>query len=75
MPIIDYYCHLNPQQIADDVSIIDNNFPNDNVMLEFGYALKYLETSKVFMLFNDAYGSTKNLPFDLGFKRQIIRNI
>jgi len=58
-----------------DVSIIDNNVPNANVMLELGYALKSLETSKVLMLFNDAYGSTKNLPFDLGFKRQIIYNV
>lgn len=55
-----------------DVSIIKGTTPNPNVMLELGYALKTLGDKKIIMLFNDAFGNTKDLPFDLGFKRQMI---
>lgn len=41
-------------------------------MFELGYAIKSIGDSNVVMVFNDSYGDTKNLPFDLGFKRQMI---
>ncbi|MGZ5028177.1 MAG: hypothetical protein ACXWE9_11755 [Methylobacter sp.] len=55
-----------------DVTLIDGKQPNSNVMLELGYAIKSIGDPNVIMIFNDSYGSTKNLPFDLGFKRQMI---
>lgn len=58
-----------------DVSIVNNNTPNPNVMLELGYALKTLSDSRILMIFNSAFGSSQDLPFDLGFKRQIIYNL
>ena len=55
-----------------DVSLVDGNQPNANVMFELGYAMKALGDGRILMVFNEAYGATKDLPFDLGFKRQII---
>lgn len=55
-----------------DVTLIDEKQPNSNVMFELGYAIKSIGDSNVVMVFNDNYGDTKNLPFDLGFKRQMI---
>jgi hypothetical protein len=55
-----------------DVSIVNDFAPNPNVMLELGYALKTLGDSKILMIFNSAFGKPQNLPFDLGFKRQIM---
>lgn len=58
-----------------DVSIItrrfDKAFPNSNVMFELGYAIKAVGDESIIMLFNDATGSTNDLPFDLGLKRQM----
>ncbi|KLU22000.1 hypothetical protein EOS_32975 [Caballeronia mineralivorans PML1(12)] len=55
-----------------DVSLMAWNQPNCNVMFELGYAMKSLGDKKIIMLFNETYGETKDLPFDLGFKRQLI---
>ncbi|MCK5798942.1 MAG: hypothetical protein KAI47_17240 [Deltaproteobacteria bacterium] len=43
--------------------------PNPNVLFETGYAFKSLGFNRILMVFNDAYGETKDLPFDLGLKR------
>ncbi len=55
-----------------DVSFIKDKQPNSNVMFELGYAMKALGDSKIIMIFNENFGDKKDLPFDLGFKRQII---
>lgn len=55
-----------------DVSLINSKHPNSNVMFELGYAMKSLSDVRIIMIFNEAYGVTKDLPFDLGFKRQMI---
>lgn len=55
-----------------DVSIVNMEQPNSNVMFELGYAMKVLGDANIVMVFNDSYGATKDLPFDLGFKRQMI---
>jgi len=58
-----------------DVSIVDGKNPNPNVMFELGYAMNSLGSRHIVMVFNSAYGEPKNLPFDLGFKKQIIYKI
>lgn len=56
-----------------DVSLIaqagDSWQCNSNVMLETGYALSKLGAGRIVLVFNEASGSVKNLPFDLNFKR------
>lgn len=58
-----------------DVSIVAENavrkLPNPNVMIELGYALGHHPFQKIIMVFNTATGDTKDLPFDLGFKRAV----
>jgi hypothetical protein len=54
-----------------DVSIInpttttDRKTPNPNVLLELGYAAKTLTWDYVVCVYNMAFGSVKDLPFDL----------
>lgn len=55
-----------------DVSITNSLQPNPNVMFELGYAIKSLGDANIIMVFNEHYGKTKDLPFDLGFKRQML---
>lgn len=55
-----------------DVSLVNNIQPNSNVMFELGYAMKALSDNNIVMIFNESFGDTKNLPFDLGFKRQTL---
>jgi hypothetical protein len=55
-----------------DVSLVNNVQPNSNVMFELGYAMKALSDNNIIMIFNESFGATKDLPFDLGFKRQTI---
>lgn len=45
--------------------------PNPNVVFELGYAMHCLGDSKIIMIFNETTGNIRNLPFDLGFKRQL----
>jgi hypothetical protein len=47
--------------------------PNPNVMLEYGYALHALGDAKIIGVFNEAYGSPQQLPFDLAHRRWPIR--
>ena len=41
-------------------------------MFELGYAIKALGESNIILLFNEHYGKTKDLPFDLGLKRAML---
>lgn len=56
-----------------DVSIIGKNgqkfFPNSNVLIEVGYAIKSLGWKKVVLIFNLSFGKPEDLPFDLRSKR------
>ena len=67
-----------------DLTFIDNlpdssasddarRIPNPNVMLEYGYALHALGDAKIVGVFNEAYGSPKQLPFDLAHRRWPIK--
>ena len=55
-----------------DITLINETQPNANVMFELGYAVKSLGESNIILLFNEHYGKTKDLPFDLGLKRAMI---
>jgi hypothetical protein len=59
-----------------DISIINHGAefrrtPNPNVMFELGYALKTRGWKRIILIMNDAYGSYRDLPFDLE-KRRIV---
>jgi len=59
-----------------DVSIIgrlenERAMPNPNVLIELGYAIKALGYGRVILVFNTAYGSLTDLPFDLRTRRII----
>jgi DNA-binding PadR family transcriptional regulator len=45
--------------------------PNPNVMLELGYAAKRLDWGRITNVFNLAYGSVEEVPFDLRHRRII----
>ena len=68
----------NATMIVSDVSIIDTlttkskSIVNSNIMFELGYAMSSLSDSRVLMVMNKAFGDEKQLPFDLGLKRQIL---
>ncbi len=47
--------------------------PNPNVTLEYGYALHALGDTRIIGVFNEAFGSTDFLPFDLRHKRWPIK--
>lgn len=55
-----------------DITMVNANQPNSNVMFELGYAFKALGEDNIIMLFNEHYGSPKDLPFDLGLKRAML---
>lgn len=55
-----------------DVSLVEGRQCNSNVMVELGYALKVLGENRIVMVFNEAYGALRDLPFDLSFNRQIV---
>lgn len=61
-----------------DVSIVSRSetkaYPNSNVLVEVGYAIKAIGDEKVIMVFNSDSGFTNELPFDLGLKRQMKYN-
>jgi len=61
--------------VVADVSLVDpgneRRTPNPNVLFELGYAFKALGAERVLMVFNEAFGATRDLPFDLGLRRQI----
>lgn len=43
--------------------------PNPNVMIEFGYARHALDDQQIILVMNTAFGSERNLPFDLAHLR------
>ena len=43
--------------------------PNPNVLIELGYAARAIDWEKIICLFNEDYGSLKDLPFDLRNRR------
>lgn len=55
-----------------DITLVNETQPNANVMFELGYAIKSLGESNIILLFNEHYGSTRDLPFDLGLKRAML---
>lgn len=55
-----------------DITLVNETQPNANVMFELGYAIKALGESNIVLLFNEHYGKTKDLPFDLGLKRAML---
>lgn len=66
------------QVFVCDVSIINTEAnqqsgvratPNPNVLIELGYAIKALGSSRIIMLMNTAYGGPELLPFDLRMRR------
>lgn len=57
----------------DGASAEGRRSPNPNVMLEFGYALHALGDAKLIGVFNEAFGSPQELPFDLAHRRWPIR--
>jgi hypothetical protein len=57
----------------DDGAAGARKTPNPNVMLEYGYALHALGDAKLIGVFNEAFGSPSELPFDLAHRRWPIR--
>lgn len=55
-----------------DITLVNEKQPNSNVMFELGYALKALGEANIILLFNEHYGSPRDLPFDLGLKRAML---
>lgn len=47
--------------------------PNPNVMVEFGYARSLIEDERIMLVMNEAFGSAKELPFDLAHLRHPTR--
>ncbi|MFA6519292.1 MAG: hypothetical protein WCT41_00475 [Candidatus Paceibacterota bacterium] len=56
-----------------DISFVANTkkraFPNPNVLIELGYALKAKGHEGLVLIFNEAYGKLTDLPFDLKMRR------
>lgn len=63
-----------------DISIINSDYsgrksPNPNVLLELGYASRFLGWDKVFCFYNLDYGNFEDLPFGLKQRRPITYNL
>jgi hypothetical protein len=70
----------NSQVFVCDVSIINSDqpgrhFPNPNVLIELGYAIKTLGWERIIMVMNTAYGGPELLPFDLRMRRVVAYNM
>ena len=66
--------------VIADVSIISapagaRPTPNPNVLIELGYALRSLSDERVVLVFNTAYGTFDQLPFDLKMRRVLPYNM
>jgi hypothetical protein len=60
--------------VVADVTLVDDKsekrrFPNPNVLIELGYAIKSIGLSRVVMVQNTFFGEVEDLPFDLRGKR------
>lgn len=61
-----------------DLTLIPNGegnraSPNPNVLIEYGYALHALGDKRIIGVFNNAFGTLDDLPFDLRHKKWPIR--
>jgi hypothetical protein len=70
----------NAHVVVCDVTPVNQNahaksFPNPNVLIELGYAIKCLGIDRIIMILNKAYGSPENLPFDLRKYRILTYNM
>lgn len=66
----------NCEIFVADVTIINSGSnvrptPNPNVLIELGYALKALGSSRIIIVQNTAFGGPEVLPFDLRQKRTL----
>ncbi len=65
----------NSHIFVGDVSIINSDenpkrlTPNPNVLVELGFAARHLDWDRIICVFNTAYGTIENLPFDLRPRR------
>ena len=64
----------NSSVVVADVTLVDNElstrrFPNPNILIEVGYAIKSLGFSRVLLVQNTFFGPVENLPFDIRGKR------
>jgi hypothetical protein len=59
-------------RVCDDNDESGRSMVNPNVLVELGYALAVLGQERVIMVVNEAFGNPRDLPFDLGFKRQVV---
>lgn len=61
------------QVFVGDVSIVQDgnlrSFPNPNVLIELGYALKCVAEDDLLLVFNKAYGEVDKMPFNIMQKR------
>ncbi len=64
-------CDIFIGDVTPITSANNKKIPNPNVMLELGYAWSQKGTDRILMILNESYSSPRELPFDLGFKRQI----
>lgn len=60
-----------------DVTLINSaqagrHVPNPNVLVELGYALRAIGSSRVLLVQNEAYGPPESLPFDLRFRKTLV---
>jgi hypothetical protein len=46
-----------------------NKFPNPNVLLELGYAVRKIGWERIILIFNKRYGKIEELPFDINHHR------
>ena len=61
---------------AADISLVNSprskrRTPNPNVLFELGYAFGTLGEDKIILVFNEAFGRIRDLPFDLRQRRMV----
>lgn len=64
----------NSSVLLADITLVDDGslgrrFPNPNVLIEVGYAIKSLGFTRILLIQNTFNGSIEDLPFDLRGKR------
>lgn len=69
----------NSSLFVADITLVDNGgqerrYPNPNVLIELGYAIKSLGFSKILLIQNTFNGNIEQLPFDLRGKRVMTYN-
>ncbi|MGQ0619565.1 MAG: hypothetical protein ACT4QA_06550 [Panacagrimonas sp.] len=62
--------------LVADVTLVDaavgrRRFPNPNVLIEVGYAIKAKSFSRLILVFNTFFGEIEKLPFDIRGRRVI----